>query len=83
MGIKEKPATPSAIQNQLRVSTEQPAFVVDDLNDLAVKILVRLFFSPAGACEPIRRGADGVLRCRGGRGAVRGLAVLILQVQGR
>ena len=71
------------MQKQLGVNTAQTAFVGDDLNDLAVRPVVGLFFSPADACKPMRDSADAVMRCRGGHGAVRELAERILQVRGR
>ena len=79
VGIKDKPAALTALQNQLDVSIKQTAFVGDDLNDLAVRPVVGLLFAPADACQPIRRGADAVLRHRGGHGAIRELAERILQ----
>ncbi len=82
VGIKDKPAALTSLQNQLGVRADQTAFVGDDLNDLAVRPVVGLLFAPADACQPIRRGADAVLRHRGGHGAVRELAERILQVRG-
>ena len=82
VGIKDKPAALTALQNQMRVSVEQTAFVGDDLNDLAVRPVVGLLFTPADACRPVRRGADAVLRRQGGHGAVRELAERILQARG-
>jgi 3-deoxy-D-manno-octulosonate 8-phosphate phosphatase (KDO 8-P phosphatase) len=79
VGIKDKPAALTALQKQLGVSTDQTAFVGDDLNDLAVRPVVGLLFAPADACRSIRRGADAVLRRQGGHGAVRELAERILQ----
>ena len=83
VGIQDKRAALIALQNQLGVSTAQTAFVGDDLNDLAVRPVVGLLFSPADACKPILRSADAVLQRKGGHGAVRELAERILQVQGR
>ena len=83
VGIKDKPATLTALQNQIGVSVEQTAFVGDDLNDLAVRPVVSLLFAPADACQPVRRGADAVLRRRGGHGAVREVAERILKARGR
>ena len=83
VGIKDKPAALTGLQQQLGVSVEQTAFVGDDLNDLAVRPVVGLLFAPADACQPVRRGADSVLRRRGGHGAVRELAERILQERGR
>ena len=83
VGIKDKPAALTALQKRLGVSIQQTAFVGDDLNDLAVRPVVGLLFSPADACGPVRRNADAVLRRRGGHGAIRELAERILQVRGR
>ena len=83
VGIKDKPAALTALQNHVGVSVEQTAFVGDDLNDLAVRPVVGLLIAPADACQPVRRGADAVLRRRGGHGAVRELAEKILKARGR
>ena len=83
VGIKDKSSALNALQNQLGVSISQTAFVGDDLNDLAVRPVVGLFFSPADACQSIRRVADAVLQRRGGHGALRELVERILQVRGR
>ena len=82
VGIKDKPAALTALQEQLGVSVEQTAFAGDDLNDLAVRPVVGLLFAPADACRPIRKSADAVLRHRGGHGAVRELSERILQGRG-
>ena len=82
VGIKDKPAALTALQNQLGVNSEQTAFVGDDLNDLAVRPVVGLLFAPADACRPVRRGADAVLHRQGGHGAVRELAERILKESG-
>ena len=81
VGVKDKPMALSALQRQLEVSQAQTAFLGDDLNDLAVRPVVGLLFAPADACRPVRRGADLVLSCRGGHGAVRELAERILQAR--
>ena len=83
VGIKDKPAALTGLQQQLGVSVEQTAFVGDDLNDLAVRPVVGLLFTPADACRPVRHGADAVLRRQGGHGAVRELAERMLQARGR
>ena len=82
VGIKDKPAALTALQEQLGVSVEQTAFAGDDLNDLAVRPVVGLLFAPADACRPVRNSADAVLRHRGGHGAVRELSERILQGRG-
>ena len=83
VGIKDKPAALTALQNELGFCAEQTALVGADLNDLAVRPVVGPLFAPADACRPVRRGADAVLRHRGGHGAIRELAERILQLRGR
>ena len=83
VGIEDKPSALRALQNQLGVSSAHTAFVGDDLNDLAVRPMVGLLFSPADACLSIRRVTDAVLQRQGGHGAVRELVERILQVRGR
>ena len=83
VGIKDKPAALTGLQNHVGVSVEQTAFVGDDLNDLAVRPVIGLLFAPADACQPVRRGADAVLGRRGGHGAVRELAERIVKARGR
>ena len=82
VGVKDKPTVLNTLQKQLGVSSAHTAFVGDDLNDLAVRPMVELFFSPADACLPVRRMADAILQRDGGHGAVRELAERILQVRG-
>jgi 3-deoxy-D-manno-octulosonate 8-phosphate phosphatase (KDO 8-P phosphatase) len=82
VGIKDKPAALQSLQQQLGVTPSSTAFIGDDLNDLAVRHLVRLLITPADACPAVRRQADGVLRRRGGHGAVRELAEHILKARG-
>ena len=83
VGVKDKPAALNALQKQLGVGSAHTAFVGDDLNDLAVRPLVELLFSPADACRPVRRRADAILQRNGGHGAVRELAERILQARGQ
>ena len=82
VGIKDKVESLHSLQRELDISPAETVFVGDDLNDLAVRPVVALLLAPADACAPVRRGADLVLRGRGGHGAVRELAERILQARG-
>ena len=83
VGIQDKPSALRALQDQLGVNIAQTAFVGDDINDLGVRPVVGLLFSPADACRSIRHVTDAVLQRRGGHGAVRELVERILQARGR
>ena len=83
VGIKDKVPALERLQRSLDVTPAETVFVGDDLNDLAVRPVVGLLIAPADACRPVHRGADAVLRRKGGHGAVRELAERILQARGR
>ena len=82
VGIKDKPPALKALQERVGVTAQRTAYLGDDLNDLAVRPVVGLLFTPADACRPVRRSADAVLHRQGGHGAVRELAERILQGRG-
>ena len=81
--IKDKKAALYQLQEQLGILVVNTAYAGDDLNDLVVRPLVGLLFAPADACLPLRNKADFVLKNKGGHGAVRELAELILRAQGQ
>jgi len=83
VGIKDKTAALSELQQQLNLAPSQTAFVGDDLNDLIVRPLVKLLLAPADACRPLRSQADAVLQRPGGHGAVRELAERLLKARDR
>ena len=58
------------------------AYVGDDLNDLVVLARCGLGFAPADAAEEVRTVADVILGRRGGRGAVREMAEILLKTRG-
>ena len=82
MKVKNKQSQLQWLQQELAIEPQATGFVGDDLNDLVVRPHVGLLAAPADACQPVRRQADLVLRCRGGHGAVRELAERILQARG-
>ena len=62
------------------MSTPQTSFVEDGLNNLSIRPVVGMLFSPDDAFLSIRHVADAVLKRRGGHGALRELVEGILQV---
>ena len=82
VGAKDKTVALENLRRALGVTTDQIAFLGDDMNDLAVSGHVALLLATSDAALPLRRRADGVLRCQGGHGAVRELAERLLQARG-
>jgi 3-deoxy-D-manno-octulosonate 8-phosphate phosphatase (KDO 8-P phosphatase) len=62
---------------------EQIAFIGDDLTDIVVMRRVGLALAPANAREEVKRAAHHVTAAAGGHGAVRQIAELLLQAQGK
>ena len=60
---------------------EEIAFIGDDLHDLPVLRRVGLSACPADAVAEVKKISDYVCKARGGRGAVREVAELILKAQ--
>ncbi len=58
------------------------AYMGDDVNDLAALKAVGFSAAPADALPPVRRAVDYVCRQKGGEGAVREVADLILAAKG-
>ena len=82
VGVGDKLAALQDLLDQLDLGPEHTAFIGDDLNDLTVRPAVRLLVSPANGAHGLRRQADLVLRQKGGDGAVRELAELLLHQRG-
>jgi YrbI family 3-deoxy-D-manno-octulosonate 8-phosphate phosphatase len=58
-------------------------YVGDEINDASLLGRVGVFFAVADAGPEIRRGADVILKTRGGDGALREAASIVLRHQGR
>jgi len=82
VGVGDKLAALQDLLHQLDLGPEHTAFIGDDLNDLTVRSAVGLLVSPANGARGLRRQADLVLRRKGGDGAVRELAELLLHQRG-
>jgi 3-deoxy-D-manno-octulosonate 8-phosphate phosphatase (KDO 8-P phosphatase) len=68
---------------QARISSEEVAFVGDDLTDLALMAQAGLAVAVADAVAEVRERAHYVTTASGGNGAVREVVELILKAQGR
>jgi 3-deoxy-D-manno-octulosonate 8-phosphate phosphatase (KDO 8-P phosphatase) len=77
-GREDKWAAMQAVQEQLGLSSQQIAYMGDDLPDLAAIRHAGLGIAPANAVAIVRQHADVVTSCSGGNGAVREAAEFIL-----
>ena len=80
INAKDKVKEIKALQNELGFRNFNTAFVGDDLNDLKVKKYVSVFISPLDAITEIRNNSDIVLQTKGGFGAAREVAEILLKV---
>ncbi|PKD43276.1 KdsC family phosphatase [Rhodohalobacter barkolensis] len=77
-GIKDKEKTVTEIIHLLDISPAQTAYIGDDVNDLPAFSIAGLSACPADAAAKIRDIADYVCESKGGSGALREFAELIL-----
>ena len=81
--VQDKLATLQLICREAGIGLEQAAFVGDDWPDLPPMSACGLAAAPADAVEEVRRAAHWVAGMPAGKGAVRELAMFILDAQGR
>ena len=68
---------------KLSLEPDQVAYVGDDLPDLPLMRRCAIGFAPADASRFVTEKADYLLKTSGGQGAVREIAELLLQAQGK
>jgi len=81
--VRDKLETLRQVCRQSGITLDQAAFVGDDWPDLPAMTACGLGAAPADAVEEVRRAAHWVSAERAGHGAVRELAMFILEAQGR
>ena len=81
-GIKDKSRVLSEVMKTYALEYEEIAFVGDDLNDLPILTKVGLSATPQDGHSRVKERVDLVLEAKGGAGALRELADLILDQQG-
>jgi 3-deoxy-D-manno-octulosonate 8-phosphate phosphatase (KDO 8-P phosphatase) len=82
LGIKDKAPLLGEILARTGLTAEQVAFIGDDTNDVAILGLVGLAACPGDATIFAREAADYRCEAKGGQGAFRELAELIISCQG-
>ena len=78
LGIKDKPAVLRDILSRLKLKPEQVAYIGDDTNDVEIMRLVGLAACPADALPFAQAVAHYICTNRGGYGAFREVAELII-----
>lgn len=79
IGLWEKPAALEEICTKAGVTYNEVAFIGDDVNDLEILKLVGFSAAPADADAQVRSIVDYVCKNKGGEGAYREVADLILK----
>ncbi len=80
-GIWDKEIKLKEICTEKKISLENVAFIGDDVNDLSIINDVGVSFAPSDAAADVRDAVDVVLSKKGGEGAFRELADLIIKAQ--
>jgi 3-deoxy-D-manno-octulosonate 8-phosphate phosphatase (KDO 8-P phosphatase) len=83
LGSHDKTATFQELSRQLSLSPESIAYIGDDVNDYHVMGLCGFAACPSDAVEAIKQRAHYIATAAGGNGAVREIAEIILQAQGK
>jgi 3-deoxy-D-manno-octulosonate 8-phosphate phosphatase (KDO 8-P phosphatase) len=82
-GVREKLIAYNEIRRSLGLEDRHVAYMGDDIVDLPVLKQAGLAVSVADAWEGLRAEVDYVTKARGGHGAVRELAEILLKAQGK
>jgi 3-deoxy-D-manno-octulosonate 8-phosphate phosphatase (KDO 8-P phosphatase) len=82
-GIKKKTEPYEEMLKEMNITDAQVAYVGDDLVDLSMMKRVGLPIAVGDAVEDVKQHAAYVTKARGGYGAVREVAEMILKAQGK
>lgn len=81
MGIKDKKALLQGILSELKIDKENIAFIGDDVNDLELLNEVGLTATPSDGTDFVKNIVHYVCKNKGGNGAFREFAELILSLK--
>ncbi|NVK84722.1 MAG: HAD-IIIA family hydrolase [Cytophagia bacterium] len=81
-GVKHKLAVYDKLKEKWQLTDEQIAYIGDDINDLPILTKCGLSCTPADGHLKVRERVNLVLSLKGGEGALRELADLVLESQG-
>ncbi|MCA9413188.1 MAG: HAD hydrolase family protein [Candidatus Omnitrophica bacterium] len=81
-GISDKLAVVERIREELSLGAQEIAYIGDEINDLPLIGNVGFFMTVLDGNPVLRKKADCVLKVKGGEGALREAAVLLLRSKG-
>jgi len=82
-GVMEKLPVLRAMAERHGLTLAEVAYMGDDINDLAALKAVGFSAAPADALPVVRKAVSHVCHAKGGEGAVREVAEMILEAQGK
>ncbi len=82
-GVLDKVSVLRSLATRHRLTLDQIAYIGDDVNDLDALQLVGFSAAPADAIPSVLKVVDYICKKKGGAGAVREVADLILAAQGK
>jgi YrbI family 3-deoxy-D-manno-octulosonate 8-phosphate phosphatase len=82
-GAEDKLAVLREMADRHGMTLREVAYMGDDINDLAALRAVGFSAAPADALPAVRKAVTYLCRAKGGEGAVREVAELILEIQGK
>ena len=83
LGVKDKKTLFAEIIKSHKINADNVAYIGDDVNDIEIMKLVGLTATPADGMPEIREMADYVCQQRGGNGAFREFAELIIELNAK
>ena len=81
LGSRNKKQSLLELAGNLRLSTEQIAYIGDDVNDIQPMQTAGYSACPADSADEVKKAADYICRANGGNGAAREFCELILKTQ--
>jgi YrbI family 3-deoxy-D-manno-octulosonate 8-phosphate phosphatase len=82
-GVKDKYSLLQFLVGKLSISTQEIAYVGDDINDVAAMLASNWSFAPSNALDVVKHHADFVLHASGGNRAIREAIELIMKLNNR
>jgi 3-deoxy-D-manno-octulosonate 8-phosphate phosphatase (KDO 8-P phosphatase) len=81
LGDRDKLPVVREIVKRLGLTPEEVAYIGDDLMDIPPALFVGFSAAPADAHDELKSRVTHILKCRGGEGAVRELAEMVLKAR--